>query len=66
MRQKWRIYGLSNMTGVRNGVSVSIAHFPIDDPRFWEVVRASGNDVHSAKMTAGEATDTLGRFVLFD
>jgi len=54
------------VAGVRNGVYGSIAHFHIDGPRFWEVVRASGDDLHIAKITAGEVTDTLGRFVLFD
>ena len=54
------------VAGVKNGVYFSIAHFPLDGPRFWDVVRESGDDLHIAKITAGEVTDTLGRFVFFD
>ena len=54
------------VAGSRNGVYVSIAHFQIDGPRFWEVVMGSGDDFNVTKNTVGEVADKLRGLVFFD
>jgi hypothetical protein len=47
------------VAGGKNSCWVSIAHFHIDGPRFWEVVMASGDSVDVTQNTAGEAVGIL-------
>jgi hypothetical protein len=63
LRQKW---GFSNVrrseldvSGGKNSVFVSIAHFHIDGPSFWEVVMASADNGDVTKNTVGEVVDKL-------
>lgn len=47
------------VAGGKNGVWLSIAHFRIEDSRYWEVVMASGNSFDVAKNTVGEVVEML-------
>ena len=39
------------VAGAQNGVYISIAHFPIDSTRCYEVVMGSGDDFEATKNT---------------
>ena len=70
LRQNWGFSDVRrselDVSGGKNGVFVSIAHFHIDGPRFWEVVMASGDNFDVTKNTVGEVADKLRRLVFFD
>lgn len=54
------------VAGGKNGVWLSIAHFQIDGPRFWEVVMASGDDFEVTRDTVDVIVTKLRRLVFFD
>jgi hypothetical protein len=54
------------VAGGKNGVWLSIAHFHIDGPRFWEVVMASGDDLDITKNIINEVVNKLRSLVFFD
>lgn len=70
LRQNWGFSEVRrselDVTGVKNSVFVSIAHFHIDGPRFWEVVMGSGDNFDVTKNTVGELADKLRGLVFFD
>ncbi len=55
-----------DVSGGKNSVFVSIAHFHIDGPSFWEVVMASGDNGDVTKNTVGEVVDKLHHLHLID
>ena len=50
-----------DVSGVKNSVFVSIAHFPIDGTRCWEVVMGSGDDGDVTKNTVEWLADEVRR-----
>lgn len=54
------------VAGGKNGVWLSIGHFQIDGPDFWELVMASGGDFDVTKDTAEGVVNKLRGLVFFD
>ena len=54
------------VAGGKNGVWISIAHFQIQGPDFWEVVMGGGDDGNTTRDTVSGVADRLQRLVFFD
>jgi len=58
--------GQLDVSGGKNGVFVSIAHFPTANRSFFEVVMASGESGDLTRSTRDEVVNKLRRLVFFD
>ena len=54
------------VAGGKDGVWVSIAHFQIQGPDFWEVVMGSGDSADVTRDTVNGVANRLQRLVFFD
>lgn len=55
-----------DVSGGRNGVFLSIAHFQISGQEFWEIVMGSGDDGNATRNTVEEVASRLRRIHSFD
>lgn len=52
--------------GGKNGCWVSVGHFQIGGPRYWEIVMGSADNDQAAQSTVNEAVSVLQGIVNFD